>query len=280
LYVLSNANERTKENVMLKKTLLAAAAGLMTVGSAAAADLPRRGVAPVIVVPMFTWTGFYVGGHAGYGFSGDDKVTTGGQLPINATNVLGGARPGSVSLDRDGFIGGAQIGYNMQFGQFVAGVEADISYTDFRDRRNFITTPLSGISTLNNSFQTELQYLGTVRGRLGVAFDRLLVYGTGGFAFGQIENSAAFSGPAPASVLQFTGKNDKTRGGYAVGGGLEYAFTNNLTVKGEYLYYDLGSNTVNVAVIPGSGGGGSGYNSRFKTDGHIVRVGLNYKFGG
>ena len=118
-----------------------------------------------------------------------------------------------------------------------------------------------------------------MRARLGYAFDRTLVYATGGLAYGEMKSSANFFGPLPGNALQFTGTKNNTAFGYTIGAGVEYAFTNNITAKGEYLYYDLGKSTANVAVIPGSGGGGTGYNSRFKNGGHLVRVGLNYKFG-
>ena len=140
-----------------------------------------------------------------------------------------------------------------------------------------MTIPLNGIGTLNNNFRTRMEYFGTVRGRIGYAWDRTLVYATGGLAYADIENSATFFGPA--GQLQFAGRNRRTEAGYTVGAGIEHAFSSNWSVKAEYLYYDFRDETVNVAVVPGGGGGGTGYNSRFENDGHIVRAGLNYKFG-
>ena len=105
-----------------------------------------------------------------------------------------------------------------------------------------------------------------------------MIYATGGLAYGEVRNNAAFFGTA--GQLQFAGGTSRTEVGYTVGGGIEHAFTPNWSVKAEYLYYDLGANTVNVALVPGSGGAPTGYNSRFENDGHIVRAGLNYKFGG
>ena len=266
----------------MKKVIFATTAAIILSAVAAnAADLPARAYtkAPAFVAPVFSWTGFYIGAKAGYGFGDNQTVTTTGQAVANVNNVVGGARPGSVRLNNDGFIGGGQIGYNFQFSpSWVFGIEADIAYTDFRDTRTVVTLPLAGAGTLNNTFTSRLDYLGTVRGRIGYAVDRTLFYGTGGFAYGEVRNSANFFGTA--GQLQFTGANSNTKTGYTVGGGIEHAFAPNWTVKGEYLYYDLGRDTVNVAVIPGSGGGGTGYNSSFRNDGHIVRAGLNYKFGG
>jgi outer membrane immunogenic protein len=228
------------------------------------------------VASAWNWTGFYAGLNAGYVFGGDDDVTTSGQVQANINNVNGGARPASVGLDREGFTGGGQIGYNWQMNGLVVGVEADISYTDVEDSVRVTTTALNGIDRLNNDFRSKLDYLGTVRARLGIASDRTLYYVTGGLAYGEVENSADFFGPA--GQLQFTGRSSGTKTGYVVGGGIEHAFTPNWTLKGEYLYYDLGSETVGVNVVAGSGGGGTGYDSRFENDGHILRIGANYKF--
>ena len=265
---------------MLKLFFLSTTAAVLLAGSATAADLGRRAPAPVIpIIPVFSWTGLYVGISGGYGFGADSTVTTTGQAVANINNVNGGARPGRVSLDRDGFLVGGGIGYNYQFNtKFVVGVEGDISYTDFGSSRTVNSLPLAGPGVLTNQYFSSLDYLATVRARLGYAvFDRGLIYATGGLALGEVSNAAALFGTAPGN-LQFTGRRNSTEVGFAVGGGFEYAFTNNLSAKIEYLYYDLGSRTVAVNVIPGSGGGGTGYNVRFNNDGHIVRAGLNYKF--
>jgi outer membrane immunogenic protein len=243
-----------------------------------AADLPARVTKepPVPVSPAYNWSGFYLGVSAGYTFGEDDDITTTGQAAVNVNNVAIGARPGRVRLDRDGFIGGGQMGYNWQVSpNWVFGLEADISYVDVRRDVTVVGISAAG-APLNNTFRTRMEYLGTVRGRIGYAWDRTLLYATGGLAYAEIENSVNFFGPA--GQLQFTGNDRRTEAGYTVGAGIEHAFAPNWTVKAEYLFYDLRDHTVNVAVIPGSGGLGTGYNSRF--DNHIVRAGLNYKFGG
>ncbi len=269
----------------MKKFLLGSiAVSALALGSSAfAADMAPRMYAKAapMVSPMYNWSGFYAGIHAGYTFGEGSNIDTTGQAPINVLNVTGGARPGSVGLDRDGFIGGGQMGYNWQANSpWVFGFEADISYTDINSSRTVVTVPLSGVGSLNNTFNSRMEYFGTVRGRLGYAWDRTMVYATGGFAYGEVENSAAFFGPNPAAALQFVGGNRDTKTGYTVGGGIEHAWMGNWTVKAEYLYYDLGSTTLGVNFVPGGGGGGTGYNTRFENDGHIVRAGLNYKFGG
>jgi outer membrane immunogenic protein len=256
-------------------------AALFTTANANAADLGGyRGGSikdePLPGPPMMNWTGFYVGAHLGGSFGGDDEIKTTGQVAANQNNVNGGARPARVSLDKDSVIGGGQIGYNVQTGGIVFGVEADISATGQDEQVRVVTTALNGVDRLANDFSSSLNYFGTVRGRLGVAVDRTLFFATAGLAYGEVESSVNMFGPA--GQLQFSGSKSDVLTGYVVGGGIEHAFTSNLILKAEYLYYDLGDQTVAANVIPGSGGGGTGYISRFENDGHIVRAGLNYKF--
>lgn len=237
---------------MIRHVCFAAVTVAVSTLGAHAADLPLK--APRLVASsLFTWTGFYGGLNAGYKFGGDDDVRTEGQAAPNIANIAGGARPGFVPLNRDGFIGGGQIGYNYQIGHFVAGVETDIMYTDFRDSRSVTTAQLGTGAPLNNTFSSRLNYLGTARARFGATYDRSLFYVTGGLAYGEVEQHIDMFGANGG--LQFSGDRTKVKTGFAVGAGLEQAITRNVTVKGEYLYYDLGEDT-----------------------GHIVRVGLNYKF--
>jgi len=196
----------------MKKILLSSVALLGLTAGAMAADLPsRRAPAPIVAaVPVFTWTGFYVGVNAGYGWNSDDEVTIDGV---------------TFELDNEGgFVGGAQVGYNYQIGSFVVGLEGDIQYADFGGDDDFSSS----------------DWFGTARARAGVAFDRALVYATGGFAFADDAN------------------------GWTVGGGVEYAFTNNLSAKVEGLYVNLDTDTP-----VGS------YDAEFG----VVRAGLNFRFG-
>jgi outer membrane immunogenic protein len=145
-----------------------------------AADLPARvtKAPPALVSPAYNWSGFYLGVSAGYTFAEDEDITTTGQAAGNINNVAIGARPGRVRLDRDGFIGGGQMGYNWQVSpNWVFGLEADISYVDIRR-----DVAVIGTTGLNNIFRTRMDYLGTVRGRIGYAWDRTLLYATGGLA--------------------------------------------------------------------------------------------------
>ncbi|BAT60480.1 hypothetical protein GJW-30_1_03024 [Variibacter gotjawalensis] len=266
----------------MKKLLAVTFLASTALTGAHAADLGRPVYkAPIAVAaPYMMWNGFYIGANAGYGWSDQDVRTTGQSL-ANIANVNGGARPGTVGMNPNGFTGGVQMGYNMQAGNWVYGIEADIAYTDFHETRTITTTGLApGLApNLQNTFRQELEYLGTVRGRLGYSWGATLLYVTGGFAYGGVNNSASFTG-ANGAVVQFDGGRDRIRTGYTVGGGVEQALAANWSVKLEYLYYDLGRENVNVALVPGSGGAATGYNSRFDNSGHIVRAGINWRFGG
>jgi outer membrane immunogenic protein len=253
---------------MFRKLLLSTVAVTAMVGSAYAADLPSRRAPPPMAyappVPIFTWTGLYVGINAGAAFRGNSNIVYpssafGGAVPLPglSTNTSNNAR----------FIGGGQVGYNWQINQFVLGVE-----TDFQ-----------GLTRANNNLyggygsNGGAGYLGTVRGRLGVAMDRFLVYGTGGFAYGNTNSNNTVIGlnnfGAPAYFTNYS--NNNIRVGYAVGAGVEYAFTPNWSVKVEYLFADLGRNN-RTYLAPG---GLSGFTVNNREQDHIIRAGLNYRFG-
>lgn len=264
----------------MKKIVLAGALAVIAL-PALAADMPGRRIvkSPVFVPPpMFTWTGVYAGLNAGYGF-GEQKTTTIGTAGFDGLVPLGIA-PASLNTGGNGFIGGAQAGANFQFGSIVAGIEADIQYVDQGKTARFTGNPVLG-TALTTSARHELNWLGTLRGRVGFAADRLLVYGTGGLAFGEVEASGSVDGVA-APALAWSGSNRATKTGWAAGGGVEYAFTDNISLKAEYLYYDLGRSTFtasgNAAVRATAALNGIDYVGRTQTKGSIVRAGVNYRF--
>ncbi len=199
----------------MKKLSVVAVALLGTTALASAADLPARtapAYAPAYAAPLFTWTGFYVGVNAGYG---GDKY----EYPFSSP--LGGGVVGKAQLNSSGFVGGGQAGYNYQFmGNWVAGLEADIQYANV-DGKLQLNAPTFGSASIGS----ELQYLGTVRGRLGYAIlDKALIYATGGFAYGQVKSSIEAGGLGLGS---FTASRSKTSTGWTVGAGIEYALTPN-----------------------------------------------------
>ena len=159
----------------------------------------------------------------------------------------------------------------------MIGVEADASYTDVHTSGAYFSDRLS-------TFNGNTEVVGTARGRLGFAIDNALLYGTGGFAYGGVRSAANFYGPA--GNLTYAGASDSLRSGYAYGGGIEFAlapatFLNVLrasavTVKAEFIHYELGSYNLR---LPNVNGQANGYDQRIRVSGDIVRLGLNYKFG-
>jgi outer membrane immunogenic protein len=275
----------------------ATAALFLSAGAAAAADLPaRRAPAPYVPVALpFTWTGFYVGTLTGYDFSDRQTIRNSGNTAATAATIPG-VRPSTLRGSYDGtttFGGGG--GYDYQFtpgNGFVVGVAADDILTDVGKRRSSF-----GLGGAETNIRQKLDTFGTVRGRLGYAFDRFLVYGTGGFAFGDVTYRSSFFN-APGRVLAYNGLYTGMETGYVYGGGVEYAIPTDsflnyfsvgkyipflssaaVTVKVEYLHYDLGSRnvTVNNTGLPGFGGS---YTSRFTTEGNMVRGGFTYRFSG
>jgi outer membrane immunogenic protein len=289
---------------MTKTYLLAGPMAALLAGAASAADLPRRVAPPVFTaVPVFSWTGFYAGLNAGYGFdaSGSSGATVIGTTAASGI-IANGAAPGLVAFSNrnanDGFTGGGQIGYNYQLtpgSGFVVGVEADAQYLGFGTSRNtasFVGTPNADLTFVNPNGLSNLDYFGTVRGRLGYAFDRTLVYGTGGFAYGG-------GGGSSFGLPNSTG--DTFRTGWAAGGGIEYALPTDsflnffrssaVTLKVEGLYVSLDRNSSNGVFAYSNSTGtqysvsgtdyaaATGYASRRSDEFAVVRAGLNYKFG-
>ena len=246
--------------------MLALAIGALVTApiTAGAADLPSTKSAPAAVYapPIFTWTGFYVGGSVGYGAT-NNTVThyDAGSGCWWSCGRLQGLRDVG-----QGVIGGLDAGYNYQIGSVVVGLETDISAQ-------------SGSGSFNTFCQTSgycdytqrnrVSALGTVRGRVGYAFDRALLYVTGGLAYGHVSNYVKDNND-PGYW-----NGSKWRAGYTLGAGLEYAVTNNWSIKAEGLYYNLGRRTITF-VDPASTT--SLYPARFKTTGVIARLGVNYKF--
>lgn len=260
---------------------IAAVSSVMMVAAASAADLPARSgpiAAPVPFAPAFTWTGFYAGINAGYAF-GENKASTRGTAAFAGLGPL--IVPGSLDAGKDGFIGGGQIGYNYQMGAVIVGAEADIQFMDRKRTTSFIGAPVLG-TQLQTSILSDNTYLGTVRARLGFTpADRLMIYATAGLAYGNSKTTAGVVG-VQAPGLVWAGSSDKTSVGWTLGAGAEYALTNNITFKAEYLYYDLGRETVTAVGNPAVRGvaalNGIDYVARVENTGNIVRAGVNYKF--
>jgi outer membrane immunogenic protein len=272
----------------LMRTVIAAAAIALAPLSALAADMPVRAPAPapVFVAPIFSWSGFYVGLNLGASFGGSDNAATIG-TPGFVGLVAPGIAPAALAVGDSGFVGGAQAGMNWQMGAMVFGVEADIQFADQGKSASFIganlpSPPFGAGLSLTTSANYSLDYFGTVRARLGFTpFDRMLVYATGGLAWGnaKLSNSVVVT---QDTTIAWAGRSSSTKTGWTLGAGVEYALTQNFTMKAEYLYYDLGSissyaagNTTvrSIALL-----NGVDYVARKNVRGDIVRVGFNYKF--
>jgi outer membrane immunogenic protein len=284
----------------MKKLALSVAALAVSAGAALAADLPSRkgpAVLPPPPPPPPMWTGFYVGLNAGGAWANSNTVNTGAAglfaAPTWETELAASAAlaTGQNSANNSGFIGGGQIGYNYQFyNNFLVGIEADIqgiAGSGSSSSRSGALVPAAFpgetiVSTVSAS--RSLDYLGTVRGRLGwLATPTLLLYGTGGLAYGGVSASTSIF----QANLPFTppfaagGAFSDTQVGWTAGGGVEWMFWPNWSAKAEYLYYDLG--TVNYSA------GALGFNpaallyasavaSSARFNGNIVRAGVNYHF--
>ncbi len=205
---------------------------LVIATSASAADLPRAYTkAPAYAPPVgYNWTGFYIGANAGYGWSSD-----------------------GFAGDTNGFVGGGQIGYNWQAvgSPFVFGLEADFQGADLEN-----SADAGGGVTLN----ARTNAFGTVRGRIGYAWDRFMLYGTGGFAY--VRNEVSATGPG-GSI-----SNSEYNSGYTLGGGIEWAAWDRWSVKAEYLYVHSDDASVNLGGVTFVG------DNNFS----VVRAGLNYRF--
>ncbi|MDP2409091.1 MAG: porin family protein [Pseudolabrys sp.] len=221
----------------MKRVVLAGALAVISMmGAAHAADMQRpqampTKAAPMYMAPVYNWTGMYAGINAGYGWGSS-----------NRTNAFGS----TGSFDVDGGVVGGTLGYNWQAGQTVFGLEGDVAWSGIKGSSSAGICAVGSCETRNN-------WLGTVRGRIGYAFDRVMPFVTGGLAVGDIKATSAL------------GLNEsETKAGWTLGGGAEFALTGPWTAKAEYLYVDLGTNTL------------AGADTKFHTN--IVRGGLNYRF--
>jgi outer membrane immunogenic protein len=206
-----------------------------------------------IVVPRsyFSWTGFYIGGHLGYGWGSSSSTN----LPdIGNGDAFDGAD--GFAVQPYGWLAGVSVGYNWQYDHFVFGLEADLGY-------------LGADDTQENALAfTTVEYgaYGTLTGRVGYAEDRWLFYAKGGLAFANIENTAGAFTAGDIDPSDFTNL-DETRAGWALGAGVEYAFQRDLSMKIEYLYMDFGADRSSNF---------DGDRFEHENDIHTIKVGLNY----
>jgi outer membrane immunogenic protein len=248
-----------------------------------AADMPAYQAAEVVAPAVeASWTGFYIGAHAGYSFGENDGTELDFDRALDGAfddTVPGGPTgdafaPGFTSDFDNGFNGGLKVGYDHQFGSFLLGVVADASYVDVRDTVNGLS-----ITPADYTFERELNFLVTGRLRGGVVFDRFMVFATGGVAYGDIDYT--FSTNSPAAFAGATGA-DEDAWGYTVGGGAEMMLTNKISLGIEYLYTDLDVDTQTARFTSGAfatpAGGTDLRPDEDEFDFHTVRATVAYRF--
>jgi outer membrane immunogenic protein len=251
---------------MIKKLLLTTALACLS-ATAFAADLPSRRAPPVYApppIPIFSWTGFYMGGQVGYAFGRETSSIFGAGGALIQPTYAANPNP-------NGIIGGGHVGYNFStqslpvFGGAlgtggVIGVEGDVDGSDYRRNPYLVPAPFGGTGSVRNSIQ------GSIRGRLGFAVDRALFYATGGAAFATFNTSYSFAGG--------TDSFSHTRVGWTVGGGVEYAITNNWSLRAEYRYSDFGTFVDPLTARTLS----AGFVIRHRETEQRAQVGFSYKF--
>jgi outer membrane immunogenic protein len=234
----------------MRWTLVAAAAIVVAAtGYGHAADIPMPSLPPPLP-PVYNWTGVYLGINGGFGTGNsnwsDGAVGTTGSFPIS------------------GYLIGGTAGFNYQIGEYVFGIEGDGDWTNLNGNSGSTCGAITAVLTPPVGCQTQSRWLGTVRGRVGYAFDRILLYGTAGAAFGNIQ-----TGLNPPSTF-----DSSVEAGWTAGAGLEFAFAQSWTAKVEYLFVDL-PNAACTTV--GNCGGAAGSIVSFNES--VIRAGLNFKFG-
>ena len=229
-----------------KSAAAVALVGVLAANAAVAADLGpyRRGSIkdappPPVAYPMpFNWTGLYVGAQIGYGW-GNADAQSGPLAGFDQT----------YSYDTDGWVGGGYAGYNWQYQNLVYGIETDIEASSISG---------AGIGSLGYGHDAEIGWLGSTRGRLGIAYDRTLFYATAGWAYGDVKIDKGFA------------SYSDVRSGWTAGVGAERAITDRMMVRLEYRYTDLGSSNFSSSAV--------GSIDKSEVDFHAVRAGLSFKF--
>lgn len=218
------------------------------------------------------WTGLYFGVNGGYGW-GDGK---GDLVVLNPSGTPYATGPLPYDLDSEGGFAGLQVGYNRQWGGLVFGIEADIQWSGI-DGSSVTSFAPPNVSPFNYTATLDLQWFSTVRGRLGFAWDRTLLYVTAGAAFGEIDYRGRYFIPGNAAFGNLSSEETKT--GYVLGAGLEHMLDPRWSLKVEYQFMDLGDGSANGALHFADGRpSGEPVRTHVETEFHTIRIGLNYRF--
>jgi outer membrane immunogenic protein len=250
----------TVRRSLLASTALTASTTLLA-GAAWAADLPVKTPVAPPTPRVFSWTGCYIGANVG------GASTSIRQSAVVPSVVGRPSSPYDFSGQGGSFTGGGQLGCNWQLNpNWVIGFESDIN--SLKANRNVI---FGGENTIRGSQMTSLSWVGTFRGRFGYVWDRVFLYATGGLAFGKVDSSVSASDPPGF----YAGSYSAVRAGWAAGGGVEYAFTDRISGKVEYLHFDLGNANYTVSNVTANSP--ASWITTAGVYGDIVRVGFNFK---
>jgi outer membrane immunogenic protein len=260
--------------------------GFIGVNGTMAADMAVK-ARPVAVAPVYDWTGFYIGANAGGAWGNNDPTTSTVFSPVGyfaLSSVTSIATVGQQRINSSGFTGGLTAGYNWQVGSGVFGIESDFNYFGLRgSTTSGAVYPCCGPTAYTINTSASSDWLITVRPRAGLLVTpALLLYGTGGLAVANVKSTFLFTDTFATAAESAT--ISSTRVGWTAGVGAEYALMNGWSVKGEYLYVDLGrtstTSTNLTAFTPPINFPANVFTHSIDLRANIVRVGLNYKFGG
>ena len=272
------------------------AAGLWLAASAmaCAADMPTKAPPPA-AAPVNDWNGFYFGGNFGYAWE-DPTVTTTG-VDSTAAFFASNFMP-PVSFNKRGEIGGFQAGYNWTMSRWLLGLEADFNFSNVKGATSIAEFPTFCCSVAYSANE-EVRWFGTFRGRAGLlASPNLLIFGTGGFAYGKVVQSATLSATSPGAGFSaggpppipqvacsmainptcYTGSSSRIAAGWTAGGGFEYLIWQNWTAKVEYLFVDLGQNSFVSNAVVSLNNPSTVHVSYSPTTFQSVRGGLDFHF--
>ncbi len=271
---------------MFRGVLLSAVGCFALVAPALAADIYSPGLSSKdtpVYVPVTTWTGFYLGINGGYGgysglpFTNDTFIAVPGANGNDFRRISG-------STYLSGGFGGGQLGYNFQSGSLVYGFETDIQGSGITGRAaqsqlvsfsGYRPKIIGRFATAN----TDVNYFGTVRARLGYAFGGTLLYATGGFAYGGVNSAYSFDDTSGSTGYSGSVSNSATQTGWTAGAGIEYKLSPSWSLKGEYQFVDLGSNSKTAPLLtPACATPGYVFKDTSDVQFHTVRIGLNYHF--
>lgn len=254
---------------MHKNLFLASFGAIVFTGSVAlAADLSPPQPPPPPLPPPFTWTGIYVGGQVGYAWAADDFNNFGfdpvSRLFVNST----------IRNNPNGVIGGAHLGSQVQFNQLVLGIEGSVDGTSLNSTAVGTIPVVFKASQLSASLSDDVQ--GSIRGKIGIAWDRLLLYGTGGVSFGGFNTDFDLTAPNRRPPFFAATNTSSTRVGWTAGGGVQYAAANNWWYFIEYRFTDFG--TLHNSLLANELPPGAFFNGNRRLQENQVQAGFSYRF--